>query len=743
MKKTYVLEKLTAGVTQELVLHGLDCTEDSPVYEEFVEEFYRIYPEAEKMIRPVGMFGFGELPEQIPAVDFPAGTKVLYGVLSIGEQLSNASTKAFAEGDCVQGMLYNAIADAALFSLEQDMARYLREICEEHHVGIRKRLEAPQDISMEIQKEIWERLDLKNCLGIDITCGYMFYPVKTSCLVFVLDAEEEIFEVQHDCSRCQRTECRHRNIPDLTLQIMNENGTKDIVCRKGSSLLEVLVQNGYRPASPCGGKGRCGKCKVKLINGPAKISAADEACFSAQELQEGWRLACRLVPEQNMTVFVPEEQKHQILETGVLQKKNEKTECAPATMEQETEAFCFNVAIDIGTTTLVFQLLDGRSGKVLHTVSMLNRQRIFGADVISRIQAANAGKLDELSTAIRTDLKNGMQKLLEESNVEGTKIRRIAIGANTTMVHLLMGYDCSTLGVYPFKAVTLSMLNVNWTELVGSDTSCHAETVIFPGFSAFVGGDIVSGLYACGFDKKEETALLIDLGTNGEMALGNKNHLLVTSTAAGPAFEGGNISCGIGSVAGAICSVTLEKKAAQIKTLWNKPPVGICGTGVVELMAELVREEVVDETGLLEEEYFEDGFPVAETEEGKSIVFTQGDIRELQLAKAAVRAGIEVLLKRYGVCKEQVTEVYVAGGFGYGLNIDKAIAIGMLPEEFREKITAVGNSCIAGVGRFLQEGSEEAVYTLVRDAEEINLAMDAEFQNCYMEAMMFETDTDE
>ncbi len=743
MKKTYVLDKLTARVTLELVLHGLDCAEDSPVYEEFAEEFHRIYPKAEKMIRPVGMLGFGELPEQIPAEEFPAGTKVLYGVLSIGEELSSASTKAFAEGDYVQGMLYNAIADAALFSLEQDMARYLREICEEHHVGIRKRLEAPQDIPMEIQKEVWECLNLKNSLDIDITCGYMLYPVKTSCLVFVLDAEEEMFEVQHDCSRCQRTDCRHRNISDLTLQIINEAGNSEIRCRKGSSLLEVLVQNGFHPDSPCGGTGRCGKCKVKIINGRANITAADEACFSAQELQEGWRLACRLVPEQNMTVFVPKEQTYQILETGVLQDKNEKTECAPEEMKQETEASCFNVAIDIGTTTLVFQLLDGRSGKVLHTVSMLNRQRTFGADVISRIQAANAGKLDGLSKAIRTDLRNGMQKLLDESDVNGTKIRRIAIGANTTMIHLLLGYDCSTLGVYPFEAVTLSMLNMNWTELVGGDTSCHAETVIFPGFSAFVGGDIVSGLYACGFDEKEEPALLIDLGTNGEMALGNRNHLLVTSTAAGPAFEGGNISCGTGSVAGAVCSVTLEKKVAQIKTLWNKPPVGICGTGVVELMAELVREEVVDETGLLEEEYFEDGFPVAETAEGKTLVFTQGDIRELQLAKAAVRAGIEILLKRYGVCKEQVTEVYVAGGFGHGLNKDKAIAIGMLPKEFREKITVVGNSCVAGLGRFLQEGSEEAVYTLVKNAEEINLAMDAEFQNCYMEAMMFETDTDE
>ncbi|MBO5352258.1 MAG: DUF4445 domain-containing protein [Lachnospiraceae bacterium] len=519
----------------------------------------------------------------------------------------------------------------------------------------------------------------------------------------------------------------------LELKVINEAGSRKLTVQSGGNLRDVLVQNGYRLDSPCGGAGRCGKCRVKVVDGQADITTADAACFSQKELQEGWRLACRMVPGQNMTVYVPEECRYQILESGILQEQGEKT-------GQTTESACFDAVIDIGTTTLVFQLLDGRSWKVLHSVSMLNQQRRWGADVISRIQAANAGKRQELSDSIRMDLKNGLQKLLEESDVDGTEIRRIAIGANTTMVHLLMGYDCSTLGVYPFQPVTLSMLNVNWTELAGSDTSCHAETIIFPGVSSFVGGDIVSGLYACGFDEKEELALLIDLGTNGEMVLGNKNHLLVTSTAAGPAFEGGNISCGTGSVAGAVCSVTLEHRKAKVRTLWDKPPAGICGTGVVELMAELVREKVVDETGLLEEEYFEAGFPVAETAEGKQMVFTQGDIRELQLAKAAVRAGIELLLKRYGVGKEQVTEVYVAGGFGYGLNKDKAIAIGMLPEEFREKVKTVGNSCIAGLVRYLREDGKEAVHDLVKNAEEINLAMDAEFQNCYVEAMMFETE---
>ncbi len=545
---------------------------------------------------------------------------------------------------------------------------------------------------------------------------------------------EEVFEVQHDS--------RHGSVSEVSLQINTETGSRDMICAEGVNLLEVLVQNGYRLPSPCGGTGRCGKCRVRVREGQAPVTLAEEACFSKEELKCGWRLACKLVPEHGMTVFVPEEQEHQILETGMDQVHPAQKEETPGKEKREFSGY--EVVIDIGTTTLVFQLLDGPERNVLHAVSMLNGQRAFGADVISRIQASTAGKKKELASLIRKDLVSGMKKLLEECGVDGKEVSRIAIGANTAMVHLLMGYDCSALGVFPFQAVTLSMLKISWKDLVGEETVWNAETIIFPGISAFVGGDITAGLYACGFDRKEKLALLIDLGTNGEMVLGNKDRLLVTSTAAGPAFEGGSISCGTGSVAGAVCSVKIADGEMKVKTLWDKPPTGICGTGVVELMAELVRQNIVDETGLLAEKYFEEGFPVAETAEGKKLVFTQGDIRELQLAKAAVRAGIEVLLKRYGVGKEQVAEVYVAGGFGYGLNKDKAIAIGMLPEEFREKATAAGNSCIAGLGRFLAESDgEEAVNRLVSAAEEINLAMDAEFQNCYMDAMMFKTDIDE
>ena len=223
--------------------------------------------------------------------------------------------------------------------------------------------------------------------------------------------------------------------------------------------------------------------------------------------------------------------------------------------------------------------------------------------------------------------------------------------------------------------------------------------------------------------------------------MGNKDRILVTSTAAGPAFEGGNITWGTGSIPGAICSVKLEGTDVQVKTIRDQAPEGICGTGVVEITAELVREEIVSDSGVLDDEFFERGFPLAKTPDGKEIVFTQKDVREIQLAKAAVRAGVETLLVRYGIEKKDVAKVYIAGGFGYKLNTEKAIAIGMLPEEFWGRIEAVGNSSLAGAAKYLNDPEgEKTVRGLVEISEEVNLSSDKDFNEFYMDAMFFEAE---
>ena len=394
--------------------------------------------------------------------------------------------------------------------------------------------------------------------------------------------------------------------------------------------------------------------------------------------------------------------------------------------------------MDIGTTTIAMQLLKGTTGKAVHTVTTINHQRAYGADVISRMQASMGGKKEALRQSIQTDLTEGIKRLLEESGVEAGKVRRVAIGGNTTMGHLLMGYDCDTLGVYPFTPVNIDFIEGSFQEILGSDL-LDATTVLLPGISTYVGGDIVSGLLSLGFDSREQVCLLVDLGTNGEMALGNRDKIMVTSTAAGPAFEGGNISCGMGSVAGAICSVKIEDGTVSVKTIRDQAPVGLCGTGVVETVAELVKEEIVEDSGLLDEEYFEDGFPLAKDPEGKEIVFTQQDVREIQLAKAAVRGGVETLLVRYGISYDDVHKVYLAGGFGYKLDTEKAIAIGMFPEEFQGKIEAIGNSSLAGAVEYLTEqDSRERIGKILSVSTEINLSADKDFNEFYMDSMFFE-----
>lgn len=370
------------------------------------------------------------------------------------------------------------------------------------------------------------------------------------------------------------------------------------------------------------------------------------------------------------------------------------------------------ICIDIGTTTIV--AMKFRDGKMIGSYSELNAQRRFGADVLSRIEAANHGRGSELRSIIEYQLRNCIKKL-------GGSDERIIIAANTVMKSLLMGYDCTMLGVYPFQAQTLE----------NDRLEMFNDADVIGGISAFVGGDILTGLYMCGFDKSEEVNLFIDLGTNGEMAIGNKEHILCTSTAAGPAFEGGRISCGTGSVEGAISSVSL--KTGTLKTIGDKPPCGICGSGIIELMAELLEAGIADHTGLLTG-CGEHGYKLDE-----KVYFTQKDVRELQTAKSAVRAGIELLISRSGVKKGDIKNVFLAGGFGKRLNIEKACRIGLLPPELAPRCTAVGNSSLGGAVKLLEHAEGmEAIEKIRSVADDFALADAPEFTDMFIRYMDFE-----
>lgn len=524
----------------------------------------------------------------------------------------------------------------------------------------------------------------------------------------------------------------------MTIKVIRNGKELIFEGKEDSSLLEQLREQDIYISAACGGKGKCGKCKVQMTVGATEITEADHQCLTEEELERGWRLACLSFPKEDccLVIYSDDESEFEVV------AEHQEDEKADISKEEG-----YDIGIDIGTTTIAIELVGRSSGQVLHTVTTINRQRAFGADVISRIQASNDGQKEALKESIRKDLYEGIKHLITESGAQAEKISQIIIAGNTTMGHLLMGYSCETLGVYPFTPVNITTITSSFAEMFAEQqqaddegaVSLNAKVVLLPGISTYVGADISSGMLVCDFDKIEKPCLLIDLGTNGEMAIGNKDRILVTSTAAGPAFEGGNISCGMGSVPGAICKVSMENGAVQVQTIGEKQPIGLCGTGVIETVCELVKEELIDETGMLDEDYFDDGFELAKTPEGEPIVFTQKDVREIQLAKSAVRAGVETLLKRYGVTYEEIDRVFLAGGFGYKIDLEKTIGIGMLPEEFREKTMAIGNSSLGGTVLCLtQPEAKERIERIVALSEEVELSSDKDFNNFYTEYMFFE-----
>lgn len=354
-------------------------------------------------------------------------------------------------------------------------------------------------------------------------------------------------------------------------------------------------------------------------------------------------------------------------------------------------------AADIGTTTVAMLLFE-KDGSVRDRFVAVNPQTAWGADVISRIRAAeDRAAADKMREEIRQVLEQGLRRFA--LCLEPGESLYLVLAANTAMSYLLMGWDTAELGQAPFYASRLSG---------GSITLGGTSCFLYPGLSAFVGGDILAGIFACGMEEKEEITLLIDLGTNGEMAIGNRRRRISCATAAGPAFEGGV----------------------------NR---GIWGADMVSLLARLRREGAMDETGLLADPYFDTGIRIG------NVQVTQEAVRSVQLAKAAIRAGTEILLKRYGIGADEVDRVVLAGGFGYYLKPADAAAIGLIPEELAGKACPGGNTALAGclkAGRQIleeenAEGLEELLAAIASGTEVINLAEEEDFGELYIGQMWF------
>ena len=398
------------------------------------------------------------------------------------------------------------------------------------------------------------------------------------------------------------------------------------------------------------------------------------------------------------------------------------------------EGVTYGVAIDIGTTTIVVQLVNIHNGTIYQTVSGLNHQREYGADVMLRVQSAIDGAGSHLREVVQKDILELLHCVAKKQNISMEEITELVISANVVMIHLLMGYDCDGLASYPFSSTHVFYEYHSFQSVFGSDETfavCH----FVPAFTPFVGGDIMAGIFATEMAQEDNTQLLVDLGTNGEMVLKHKNQYYVTSVAAGPAFEGGGIGCGTGSVEGAIYRFSLEKGVRRIRTICDKLSCGICGSGLVDILAELLKYGLLGTDGTLSRLYARKGYPVTADEKLK---ITQEDIRELQLAKGAIRVGIELLLKQAGLEREDVQIIYLAGGFGYHIQIDSALQLGIFPREWKEKIKAVGNTALGGAVYGLQhhEIFQEAD-RLRHNCKELVLANEPDFQTTYLQAMNF------
>ena len=493
-------------------------------------------------------------------------------------------------------------------------------------------------------------------------------------------------------------------------------------------------------SAPCGGNGKCGKCAVRFKKGATEITARDREVFTEEQLKLGWRLACLSYPKEGYEIEIPgaEEQIFAQMDRTFSEQTKDgissKQLDDPGAFQRKSD---YGIAIDIGTTTLAAVLVDLSTGKTVSAATGINHQRIYGSDVLSRIRASVDGRRFEMQRCIRQDLRKLIGELWTEN------IKKIVIAGNTTMCHLLRGFPCDRLGVAPFVPVDIGMMKGSAGELLGLK-EFTAEVTILPGISAFIGADIASGAALLGMEATESYKLLLDIGTNGEMVLGKKDHLFAASTSAGPAFEGGNISCGMASIPGAISHVVIdEKKKAHVDVICGLgmsgheisgagiSGSGICGSGMIDLYAEFLRHGIVDEYGTYIDEYFENGYFLTDT-----VKFTQGDIRELQMAKAAIRAGIEILLQKAGINASQVENCYLAGGFGSQMDVRNAVKIGLIPPELNDKTVAAGNTALEGAKQYLLGRlTDPQLKKLIEDTKEVNLANEKEFEELYLQHM--------
>jgi len=484
-----------------------------------------------------------------------------------------------------------------------------------------------------------------------------------------------------------------------TIKIISQKNERLVRIKKGYSLLDILQESGYNIYSPCGGNGTCGKCRVRVKG-------------------EGLVTACTFFPALDMEIILPDEREAQILVA-----QSEYLEEYPLNIGEikQLSNNPHGIAIDIGTTSIVFYHVNLINGKVLKIRSILNPQAVYGSDIISRINYCQTKKdgLFKLQKTILQAINNELTYYQKNAEIKKTDIVKLLIVGNNTMLHILLGQDPIPIAMAPFTPKFTNEQIISG-ESLGLNTHPEAEIKTLPSISAYVGADIVSGIAVLKQDSKKRNIIYVDIGTNGEIGLITPNKIFTCATAAGPAFEGTNISCGMGAVEGAISMFT---KNGEIYTIGNAKPIGICGSGIIDVVSYLLDNHLMNVTGLLKEPFI----IVNNTSYGK-IEISQEDIREIQLAKSAIFSGIKVLLKRARLTFNDIHVLYLAGGFGNYMNIESAVNIGLLPGEIKDKTVAIGNSAGAGAIQALRAVDfYKRIKTVLSIAEYIELSNSDDF----------------
>lgn len=542
------------------------------------------------------------------------------------------------------------------------------------------------------------------------------------------------------------------------------------------TVLHAIRRNrpGIYLESPCNGKGYCGKCKVKLLSGHVQpVSAQEQKHLSPEDLKNNIRLACCLIPIGESEPIViqlieKDEKPAEVLSNYTLPEYSlnpliqkiwypeiGKTSYLCRGVETafvygDWTAYSYGVAVDIGTTTVASTLLDLHTGQVLAKASSVNPQTVIGGDVLSRIEytMTNENGLAELQSLILNRLNELTAELIEKAGIQKEYVDCFSIAANCTMLHLLLGVNPESIAMAPYKPVFTKEHIIKASQIGLTSGSEQAMFYCLPSVSAYVGADITAGIKITKIYEAKKNVMFIDIGTNGEIVLSLNGKLSACSCAAGPALEGMNITCGMRAAKGAIEHINYTGDSFKVQTINNVPPIGICGSGVLEAMAALLDAGIVEPSGRISKNLskHQESFVIREgkstsvkiVDNEKPIVFSQNDIRQVQLAKGAILSGFTALMKAKNLDLDVLDEVIIAGQFGSYLNEETLIKTGILPESARGKVRYIGNSSLSGaILCLLDQVASMELNQLATNIDYFELAMFPGYTDLLMKCLKF------